>query len=181
MLKPLIALLLFCSFAQAKKGAPCSIEFEALACSPKLQLKQSLKSFAEKAGFEPEFWSPTKSVLKAEKPGSSEEIGKIVYFFLKKKTLEIDEIRVAEPYRRKGLSEIFLAKILEEHPEVKRIAASDLVDDNGAALKEALQKGNSCREAIMATAAYRMRARLGFSEFEGEPNCKTGEFTVVRP
>ncbi len=85
---------------------------------------------------------------------------------------------------RKGLSEFMMAEVVKRHPRVREIE-STLAMDNLAAAKSALGTGVSCVEAIKQTPAYKMRAKLGFTQILnpicGETASQAWKFTVARP
>jgi len=83
----------------------------------------------------------------------------------------------------KGLSNMFMLKVLKEHPEIKVIRAETLQDDNLDKAWTTFKETKDCKKALMATAAYKSRARFGFSDiFDFDcSNPSDLKFSVRRP
>lgn len=80
-------------------------------------------------------------------------------------TLKVMNIQVERTVRKKGLSKLILAKILELNPQITEIVSS-LIQDNEKIFYAYLNQGNSVVEAIKQTPAYKVRANLGFSKIK---------------
>ncbi len=85
---------------------------------------------------------------------------------------------------RKGLSEYMMAEILKRHPRLRELR-STLAMDNQSIAQKALSSGLSCAEAIKSTPAYKMRARLGFTQIAnaicGGTTGHDWSFSTIKP
>lgn len=99
--------------------------------------------------------------------------------------LEVQNLEVLNSNNfRKGLSEYMVSEILKRHPRIREIKTT-LAMDNLVSAKAALSTGLSCLEAIKQTPAYKMRAKLGFTQILA-PVCgstlgQAWTFSVVKP
>jgi GNAT superfamily N-acetyltransferase len=143
---------------------------------PKKEMKRALKEVKENLGFKPKIISQRNRVEMRDPDGH--QVGYVTYYLHKKdEVLEIDFVSVREDYRKNGVGEALFAQVLRQHPEIKEIETEVLVDTNEKVLKKALDAGLSCKDAIRATPAYRIRARFGFTELV-RYECQEGEFVV---
>lgn len=80
------------------------------------------------------------------------------------RVLEVHNIEVLNVNNhRKGLSEYMMAEILKRHPRLRELRTT-LAMDNKSIAQKALSSGLNCTEAIKSTPAYKMRAKLGFTQ-----------------
>jgi hypothetical protein len=89
---------------------------------------------------------------------------------------------VDPPYREVGIATLLFERIISTHPEIKIIKSGRLVQTNIYEIEDAINDGASIIEALRETPAYKLRARLGFSEIipdSIDPN--TFSFSVRKP
>ena len=91
---------------------------------------------------------------------------KIAYLQIKYEqgVLEIEYIAVHEDFRRMHLGFELMRLVLQQYPEVEVITVSNLIETNFKVKQAYLAQGYSIEDAIRETPAYKIRARLGFSE-----------------
>lgn len=171
-----LAMLLSPTLTVAAPVPTCAGEYVALEKKTKKETKRAIKEVKKTLGFKPRYKLAKYGVTMLEAE-SSRTVGSLEFYFPKPGVLAIDDLAVKEEYRRKGVSEALFAKVLREHPEIEEIRSDALVQTNEKAIQKELKRGGSCRDAIKATPAYRMRARFGFTELVSF-ECEDGSFTV---
>jgi|FLYM01.1.fsa_nt_gi hypothetical protein len=90
-------------------------------------------------------------------------VGDISYELVDESELKIFLVFINQPFRGKGLSEKAFQEVLRLNPKVTKIH-THLIRDNEDALREALDRGETCVEAMKSTPAYKVRKKLGFSK-----------------
>lgn len=111
-----------------------------------------------------------------------QEIGMISYMVPRDgTTLWINKSDTVERYRRNGVNEAVLARLLRENPGIQRICTSQLAETNYDLVDAALRRTRDPESAIRETAAYKVRARLGFARIvPGTIRPKSFGFCVER-
>lgn len=179
-LRFLALLLLVLPVAAEAKQDNCVDYFAGVArppSKPKKEIKRAIEEARENLGMKTKIKVSKMDAEMTTKSGK--KIGHLSFIITPRGALKIIHAGVKEKYRRNGVSEALLAKILKEHPEIVSVDAHTLVDTNEQVMLKALSQGLSCKEALKATPAYRMRARFGFTEITNY-DCDDGAFTATR-
>lgn len=94
---------------------------------------------------------------------------------------EVIQMKVYSDYKRLGLGNLMMEEILKALPETRVIIVGGLKDDNLEILEKHLLKGYSHIDAIKKTPAYKIRAKLGFSEIIEDSVTARDGFAVRKP
>jgi hypothetical protein len=86
-----------------------------------------------------------------------------VDFYYHDHILDIGFMKV-DQYKKSGLGEALFKLVLRKYPDTQVIQVRVLVEDNKAALEQALKEGATLEEAIKRTPSYKIRAKFGFTE-----------------
>lgn len=95
--------------------------------------------------------------------------------------LEVREVFVNSDLRRHGAARLLLEQALADHPSVTGIRTFALVQTNLDVVNQARAAKLTQEQAIRSTPAYKIRARLGFTEIVPESITPDNGFTVRRP
>lgn len=106
-----------------------------------------------------------KLFLPGAEPTKENAIAYSSYRSIKGKTLEVEMTWVREDFREMGLSKLLFSEILAQHPEIRRIHVSDLVDTN-LELFEKARETLGKKKSLRTLPLYRKYAAFGFTEIK---------------
>lgn len=111
-----------------------------------------------------------------------QEVGELDGFMATQDTLSIGYFRVFDQYQNAGIARYMYEQLLRDLPEAVEISTGTLSSTNEKIFRQGIQAGLSVEEAIMKTPAYKIRARLGYSEIVPDKiDLQTGRFVARRP
>lgn len=101
---------------------------------------------------------------------------------LNSQTLKIT--RVDANIRQRGIAQMLYARLLEIHPNIKRIETSfSFKETNFFEYQKAIESGKSPLDALKETPAYKIRKKIGFGKIVEKSFIKNSDgifFSVVR-
>ncbi len=107
-----------------------------------------------------------------------------IHYWVHGKKMEIVEldIDVESKFQRAGVSTVMLAKVLEDNPQTERISTAMVGDNKTAYINAIYEMGLPPEKAIQRTAAYKIRASLGYSVDYRESNFPSHptKYSIIR-